>query len=459
MASSNTRDALLNEKPFKLMLSLSIPAILGMVVIGLYNFMDSVFVGRMVSENAMAAISIAYPFTLINSGISTLIGMGSASVLSRAIGKKDQKTVDKIMGNLIVIVFILSIISTLIGCLFTEQLLTLSGASGETFELASRYLKIVFIGSVFVNFSQSANMVMRGEGLLKKAMLIMALGAILNIILDPILIALLNSSGKGIEGAAYATVIAQIIQAIITLVYFTTKSQNVKINSLRLDGAILKEVLGVGVSGMMMQVLTLVQQTLLFNVAAQYGGETAQIILAPLLRIQSFTFIPLWGISQGFQPVAGTNYGAKQYDRVKEVTKVFMVSATVLAAVFYIPIMCFPSQVISMFNKNMDIVAQSVGPLRIFYSIYIAFGMMIIAITLFQALGKAGYAALLSMCRQIILYIPLLLLMPKIGDLGLTGVWLAPTITDIIVSVIAIVLVLKEFKGLSKQKKQVAYSA
>ncbi len=457
MTSSNTREALLNESPFKLMLSLSIPAILGMVVIGLYNFMDSVYVGRMVSENAMAAVSIAYPFTLINSGISTLIGMGSASVLSRAIGKKDQGTVDKIMGNLVVIVVLLSLLSTFVGCVFTKQLLNLSGASGETYELANRYLKIIFIGSVFVNFSQSANMVMRGEGLLKKAMLIMAIGAILNIILDPILIVMFRESGQGIEAAAYATVISQIVQAIITLVYFTKKSQNVKIKGLEVDSTILKEVLGVGVSGMMMQVLTLVQQTLLFNMAAQYGGETAQIILAPMLRIQAFSFIPLWGISQGFQPIAGTNYGAKQYERVKQVTKLFMISATVLAAVFYIPIMCFPAQVISLFNKNMEVVQQSITPLRIFYSIYITFGMMIISITLFQALGKAGFAALLSMCRQIIIYIPLLLIMPKVANLGLTGVWLAPTITDAIVSIIAIILVAKEFKGLTRQKEQFTY--
>ncbi|OFI07786.1 multidrug export protein MepA [Clostridium acetireducens DSM 10703] len=184
----DTREMLLQESPIKLMFKLCAPAIIGMVVIGLYSFMDGVFAGQLIGENAMGAISIAYPITLFNSGISTLIGIGSASVLSRAIGNKDQEIIDKIMGNLIALVLLLSTIIMVIGLIFTRQLLAVSGAHGEILELGVRYLRIVFIGSIFVNFAQSANMVMRGEGLMKKAMSIMAFGAVLNIVLDPILI-------------------------------------------------------------------------------------------------------------------------------------------------------------------------------------------------------------------------------------------------------------------------------
>ena len=162
-------------------------AIIGMVVVGLYNFMDGVYVGQMVGDNAMAAISVSYPFTLANSGISTLIGIGSASILSRAIGKRDQSTIDKIMGNLIAMNLIFSLIIMAIGMIFTKQILMLSGASGEILELALRYLRIIFAGSLFVNFAQSSNMIMCGEGLLKQAMLFSAGSAIMNIILDPIL--------------------------------------------------------------------------------------------------------------------------------------------------------------------------------------------------------------------------------------------------------------------------------
>lgn len=183
---TDTRTMLLTASPFQLMISLSLPAIVGMVVVGLYNLMDAVFVGQMVGTNAMGAVSVSYPFTMINSGISTLIGVGSASVLSRAVGKKDQGTIDKIMGNLIALNLILSIAVTVIGMVFTRPILRLTGAEGEILNIAERYLRIIFAGSLFVNFAQSANMVMRGEGILKKAMLITGTGAVLNIILDPI---------------------------------------------------------------------------------------------------------------------------------------------------------------------------------------------------------------------------------------------------------------------------------
>ena len=236
----STRTKLLTDNPWSLMISLSMPAIIGMVVIGLYNFMDAVFVGNMIGSDAMTAVKISYPFTLINSGISTLIGVGSASVLSRAIGKNDRETVNRIMGNLVVCVAGLSVLVTAAGILFTRQLLSLAGAQGEIMEYAVRYLRIIFIGSLFVNFAQAANMVMRGEGVMKKAMTIMGLGALMNIILDPILLSVM----KTIEGAAYATIISQFVQGCVTLWYFTKKSKNVRIGRLRLDKIILGEVLG-----------------------------------------------------------------------------------------------------------------------------------------------------------------------------------------------------------------------
>lgn len=290
---TDTRTMLLTATPLQLMITLSLPAIIGMVVVGLYNLMDAVFVGQMVGTNAMGAVSVSYPFTLINTGVSTLIGVGSASVLSRAVGKKDQNTVDKIMGNLIALNIILGVIITAVGMIFTRQILTLSGAEGEILNIAERYLRIIFAGSLFVNFAQSANMIMRGEGILKKAMLITGTGAVLNIILDPIMITLMKAQGYGVEGAAYATILSQFITASITLWYFLKKSKMVKIHRIKLESSLLSEILGVGFSAMLMQVMTLVQQTVLYNVAARHGGDTWQIILGAALRVQSFAFIPL----------------------------------------------------------------------------------------------------------------------------------------------------------------------
>lgn len=230
----DTRTKLLTKSPWPLMIELSIPAVLGMVVVGLYNMMDSIFVGQMVGDVQMGAISVSYPFTLINAGSAAMIGVGSASVLSRAIGKKDENTIKKIMGNLVAMILLLSVIYTVVGMVFTRQLLSLAGASDNILNYAEKYLRIVFAGSLFVNFFQSANMVIRGEGQLKKAMTIIASGAILNIILDPIFIKILNPYGMGIEAAAYATILSQFIQAAVTLWYFKKKSPHVKIGRIRI---------------------------------------------------------------------------------------------------------------------------------------------------------------------------------------------------------------------------------
>ena len=451
----DTRSNLLNGNVFRTMLSLSVPAILGMVVIGLYNFMDAVFVGRMVGPEAMTAVKVSYPFTLLNSGVATLVGTGSASVLSRAIGRKDQGTVDRIMGNLVALVILLSLVITAVGEIFTTGLLSLSGAKGEILAQAERYLEVVFIGSLFVNFAQSANMVMRGEGKLKIAMGIMAAGALLNIALDPLLISAMGRE-NGVLGAALATVIAQVLQAVFTLWYFRKKSDNVKIHRVKIHGDLIKPVLGVGVSAMLMQVMSMVQQTVMYNTVERWGGGTWQTILGACLSLQAFSFIPLWGISQGFQPAIGTNYGAKQYDRVRSFTKVFMTAATVLALVFYRPIMLAPQGMLSMFITDAAICEQGVPMLQVLFSTYICYGVLILAITFFQAIGKAAAASAMALLRQVLLFLPLVVLLPNAFAVPVQGVFYAQMFTDLIVLLIGIVLLIKAFKTIRKEERSLA---
>ncbi len=455
MANKNdTRTMLLSDSPWKLLLKLSVPAIIGMVVVGLYNLMDAVFVGQMVGSNAMTAVSVSYPFTLVNTGIATLIGAGSASILSRAIGKKDQATVDKIMGNLIAWNLIFSIVITVIGIVFTRQILRLSGAEGEILDIATRYLRIIFVGSTFVNFAQSANMIMRGEGKLKRAMLISGGAAVLNIVLDPILITIMNPAGKGAEGAAYATILSQFVQAALTLWYFLKKSQNVKIHAIRPEKELFSEIFGVGFSAMLMQVMLLVQQTVLYNVAAQNGGGEWQTILGATLRVQSFAFIPLWGLSQGYQPAVGTNFGAKQYDRVKYITKIFSVAATLLAAIFYLPVILAPKAMLSLFITEPEIVAQGANDFRVFFISYIVLGFWVVILTLMQSLGRASKASVLVLLRQIVIYIPAAFIMPHIAGLGVHGVFYAPLITDAIVLIVVIWMMCSEFKRMDQLKAE-----
>ena len=442
----DARTKLLAKSPFPLMIELAIPAVLGMVVVGLYNMMDSIFVGQMVGDVQMGAVSVSYPFTLINAGSAAMIGVGSASALSRAIGKKDQDTIKKIMGNLVAVVLLMSVVYMVIGMVFTRQLLFLAGAGDNILTYAEKYLRIVFAGSLFVNFFQSSNMVIRGEGQLKKAMTIIASGAVLNMILDPIFITGLKPYGMGIEAAAYATILSQFVQAAVTLWYFKKQSPHVKIGRIRMDGTLLPQVLAVGISALLMQVLSLVQQTVIYRVASVYGGETSQILLGAALRFWNFSFVPLWGISQGFQPAVGTNYGAKDYDRVKKLTGVFITAATVLALLFYIPAELFPDKVLSMFITTPGVAASGSANFRIMFSTYVLQGSFLIAVTLFQSLGKAGKATWLVLFRQIILFIPLCIVLPMVGGMGIQGVWLAIALTDALLVIVTIAMMLSEFR-------------
>ncbi|ERK59597.1 MATE efflux family protein [Gemella bergeri ATCC 700627] len=433
---------LLTATPLNIMVKLSIPAIIGMIVIGLYPLMDGIFAGQLLGQDAMTAVGVAMPFTYFNTGIATLIGVGSASVLSRAIGERNQNTIDKIMNNLLYWVILLSVIITIIGFLFSKQFLSMVGASGNILDLATRYLKIIFIGSLFVNFAQAANMVMRGEGLMKRAMIIMGIGAVINIILDPIL--MISMGDRGIEGAAIATITAQIIQAIITFYYFKYKSNTVKINKIIRETSIYKEVFSIGVSAMLMQVLTIIQQSLLYNQAFRYGEDEAGSIMAASLRILAFSFIPIWGMSQGLQPAIGANFGAKQYNRVKSIFKIFTIYSIVLAAIFWIPSIIFTKSLLSLFGLTGNSLINGVTSFRILYSAFILYGVMIMLLTFFQAIGDAKSAGRLVMLRQVIIFVPAMIILPMF--FGLKAVWFTTPIIDILIVILGMLTYLKTIK-------------
>lgn len=433
---------LLTKPPKQLLFQLSIPAVMGMFVIGLYPLMDGIFAGQIIGQVAMAACGVAMPLTYINSGIATLLGMGSASVLARALGKGDQGVVNKVMGNLIFWVLVCSAITTVGGLLLAPYFLDLVGATGEIKALGIRYLHIIFLGSVFVNFTQSANMVIRGEGLMKKAMLIMALGAAMNIVLDPILMMALGDFA--IEGAALATVLSQITQALVTYHYFRKQSQQVKIGPIRIEKELSGQVFAVGVSAMMMQLLFMIQQTLLYKMAFQYGGEMHGTLMAAAIRMYGFSFIPLWGMSQGLQPVVGTNFGAKRYDRVAASVRVFSWGGLLLAGFFWILALALPGQILQLFGVEASLIAQGVGYFRLFYMAFVLYGVMVMAVTFFQAIGDGKKASLIVLGRQLVVFVPLALLLPQ--WLGVAGVWLAQPLVDTVIILLGVWLMIKEIR-------------
>ena len=437
---------LLTKSPKELLFKLAIPGIIGMLVIGLYPFMDGIFAGRLIGDYAMSAISVSMSLTIINGGISALIGVGSASILSRAIGKGDKETIDKIFGNFCYWVILFSAIITIAGLIFAPHFLDMVGAKGNIKELGVRYLRIVFFGSLFVNFAQAGNMTMRGEGALKQSMMIMGTGAILNIILDPILMKLMGE--YAIEGAAIATVLSQIVQALLTFHYFSKKSSFVKIHKVKKYKAIYREMFSIGSSAMMMQILFAVQQTFLFKQAFVYGGDNWGILMSATMRLYMFSFIPLWGMSQGLQPVIGANFGAKQYGRVQDTMKIFMCGATILAAASWIPSMFCSDTLLSLFSVRHEIIEAGVKNFKMFYSTFILYGIMIMTLTFFQSIGDGKKAGIIVLLRQLVLFIPAILLLPQL--FGASAVWWAEPIVDFTMIIAGLFLMLNVMRKMGK---------
>lgn len=442
----NVREQLLTQSPWKLMIRLSLPAILGQLIVGLYSFVDSIYVGQMVGTDAMSAVSAASPFVLINNAIAVLLGIGSGSVLSRAIGDKDQETVDKIMGNLAFLVILLSSLAMAAGILLAPFFLLLSGAREEVLQMGVAYLRTVYLGSIFVNFMQGANMIIRAEGRMNTAMGIMASGAILNIILDPVFIMLFPSHGP--QAAAMATVLSQFVQAAVTLAYFLKKSPVVRFHGIRPAKELNPEIFSVGISAMFMQIMMLVQMTVVYNTAVRFGGASQIALMGAAQRVMQLAFVPIWGMSQGMQPAVGTNFGARQYRRVKKLTNVFIAGSTCLAGVFFLLIEVFPVQILSAFITDQRMVASGIANFRWMYCAFPSYGLLIMVVTYFQAAGKAMQAGVLVLLRQLLLVIPLVLLMPLLLGRNVLGVWLALPLNDVIIFFMAAALLIHEYKVL-----------
>lgn len=444
------RKELLEGNMFLLMMKLSIPGIIGMLIISMYSFVDAAFVGRYVGEKAFGAVCVAYAFTLVNNGIAVLVGIGSASLLSRAVGRNDKKTIDAVMDNVFILTAFFSLIVMITGYIFAPAFLSLVGVTGKMHSLGVSYLRIIYLGSFFVNFAQAANMVIRAEGKMMKAMLIMALPSLLNIALDALFI--INFK-MGIEGAAIATVISQGVFALVTFVYFAFVSTDVRLRHFRLTGSIVKETLSIGVSAMLMQILALLQQSLMYATLKRYGGEEEVILMGAFFRYMMLSFIPLWGLSQAFQPFIGTNYGASLFVRVKKGTAFFYAFGVLLALVAWSILFLNPEGILSLFIKdNAALLAKGKPRSLLSFSVFPLVPFIILNITFFQAIGKAKEAGLLALSRQFFLFIPACLILPFFT--GAYGVWLSLPLVDFIVFVLSLVLIVREFNGSLKEQSR-----
>jgi len=441
----SARNEILTLDIWKLFAKFAVPSIFGMLMYAVYIFIDAIFVGQWVGKEGLAAISIVYPLTFINAGITAFMGMGSASLLSRAIGAKDKDSVSRILGLNTLFIFVFSVIFTVLGFFFAEPLVRFLGGRGTILTYGVSYFRVVVLGSFFFNFIGSTNMLMRAEGQIKAAMIIITIGSVFNIILDPVFIKVL---GMGVQGAAIATVISMIITSIVTLVYYLSGDSDLYFSKQGFFSSfhLMRDIAPVGASGMAMQLMTVIQQIIIFKSIGFYGGGDELALMGATLNMFAFALIPMWGISMGLQPILGMNYGAKKHSRVKEAFNKFLFASTAIAFFIWIIFMVFPVRILGMYITDPALVASGANAFRVVMGAFLLQGFLLLPATLFQSIGKGGMASIVLLAREILLFVPLVIVLPLF--MNLLGVWISIPIADVVIAVIASILLIVVFRSL-----------
>ncbi len=446
------------EKISKLLMEFSIPAIIGMVVNTLYNIVDRMYIGNIkdIGGLALTGVGITMPIMTIIMAFGMLIGIGTSARISLKLGEHKREEAEKHLGNAFTLIIIASVLITIIGLVFMHKILGLFGASADTEVYAREYMQIIFFGTIFNMLSFGLNHSIRSDGSPKVAMLSMLIGAGTNIILDPIFIFVF---GMGVRGAAIATVISQIVSTIWILYYFTKGKSNLKIKReyLSLDKAIVLSIFSIGVSPFSMQIAQSIVQVLANNALKTYGGDLAIGAMTIINSVAMIFMMPIFGLNQGSQPIIGYNYGAEKYKRVKQAVKSATIVATIIVSIGWIITQAAPHLLISIFNRDEQLVGIASTGMRIFLFMLPVVGAQVISSNYFQSIGKAKISMFLSLLRQVILLIPCLIILPKI--FGLTGVWLAGAVADGLSSLITLIIFFMSVRKLKDKEGIVAKEA
>jgi putative MATE family efflux protein len=429
----------------KLLAKLSIPATIGMMVNALYNVVDTIYIGRGVGALAIGGLTISFPFQMIVMAIGMTIGIGAASVISRNLGSGNREKAYMAAGTALSVSVLIGLIMMIGGTIYLDNILRLFGASDTLLGYARSYLSIILIGVPFISFAMTSNNLVRAEGKAMIAMVSMLVGTVMNIILDPIFIFVFH---MGIKGAAIATVISQGLSFLFLLYFFISgrSSLKIKISFLIPHFTLFKEMLLIGLPTFIRHAGGSILAVIMNNVLIVYGGDLAIASYGILNKIMMFILMPIFGVVQGFQPIAGYNYGAEKFDRVQHSIKLSIIITTSMATVSFLAGILFPEFFISLFTTEEKLISLSVNGLRKVILFIPLIGVQIIGAAFFQSVGKALPSLILGMSRQIIFLIPFVLIFPYF--LGLNGIWLSFPAADIGATFVTLVWLLKELKSL-----------
>ena len=411
---------------------LAIPMILAMLVNALYSVVDRIYIGHLsgVGQTALTGIGLCYPITMAIAAFSYLVGNGGGPLTSILRGAKDDEGAEKVLGNSITLLVLFGILVPLICFLIQKPVLYLFGASDATYPYAREYITIYLSGSLPVMLTLGLNPFLNAQGFTRTGMMTVLIGAVCNIVLDPLFIFVF---GMGVRGAAVATVISQTVSAVWVIAFLLGKNNLIRVRKrfLRLQRDVSMRIMGLGVSTFIMN-LTEAAISAVFNASlSRFGGDIYVTVMTVATSVSQLVFMPLSGFAQGAQPVTGYNYGAREYTRVKQCFW-FLVKASVTYAVLaWLVLMIFPRQLIGIFNNDPTLMETAIPMFRVFFCMNFIMSLQMSAQNTFVAMGEAKKATFFALYRKVLLLIPLILILPRIG-FGITGVFAAEPVADTI---------------------------
>lgn len=451
MAKVSSQD--LGAQPIgKLLIKQAVPASIGILVMSLNILIDTIFVGNWIGPTAIAAINVVLPVSFFIAALGMAIGIGGSSIISRALGADNKIKALKTFGNQITLTIVITITLVVFGLLYISDIVPAFGGKGTIFEPAKTYYRIVLYGVPILALCMMGNTVIRAEGKPKFAMYAMLFPSVGNLLLDILFIKVFDF---GMAGAAWATTASYMLCFVFIVWFFLSKNSELKITIKHfwLDTSIVKEIGALGFVTLSRQAIVSVTYLLMNNILFDLGGETSVTAYAIVGRMLMFALFPVYGITQGFLPIAGFNYGAEKYKRVRESIIAAIKYGMLLCAVIFIFLMIFPDAITKLFTKDIDVLQKTPPAMRWVFAATPIIAIQLIGAAYFQAIGKAVPALLLTLARQGFFFIPLILILPQFyGELG---VWIAFPISDVLATIVTAYFLHREvkLKLLAKEKE------
>ncbi len=443
-----------------LLLILALPSITSQVVNALYNMVDRMYIGHIpeIGSAALTGVGVCFPLIMIISAFAYLLGMGGAPRASICMGRKDNKGAEKIMGNCFSSLIIVSIILTAVVLIFQDPLLYLFGASENTIGYAKEYITIYAIGTIFVQLTLGMNSFISAQGFSTISMMTVCIGAVTNIILDPIFIFVFN---MGVAGAAWATIISQALSA-LWAVWFLSKGKSIlrlKKENLHIDMKVLAPCIALGVAPFAMQATESVLVLCFNSSLLRYGGDLAVGAMTILSSVMQFAMLPLQGLTQGGQPIISYNYGAMQAQRVKKAFRLQTIACFTYSSLLWAAVELCPSSFVAIFTNEPQLSEITVWALRIYMAAVLLMGIQVSCQQTFIAFGNSKISAFLAVFRKIIVLIPLIFILPQFMQDDVFAVFLAEPIADTIAVITTATLFAFEFKKVMRKMQEDAHPA